>query len=384
MGKKKIIISGAGLSGLTLGTALAQRGFDVQILERSPELREIGAGLYTWENGLKVLEEIGVYEEACANVEFITKLDMIDEKQELIHSTPFTQSNRFCIIPRKDVHSALARAAIKAGVQMETNACAVSADCSGTVTLDHGKTYSADLVVGADGIYSNIRNSLNIPHTFEKVNNGAVRALISRKEEDKKGIAEEHWSAYRRIGISPSTEQFMYVYLTASSADEEGLSDPWNKKAWLSSFPHLESILERIEHTRLDRYFYYVFLQSWSKGRVALLGDAAHGMEPNLGQGAGVSITSALELAKQLEKNDIDTALKDWEKLMRPTAEKTQLWSRIYGSAAAQWPKELLGIRSEVIRKTLGSENVDRMISTAARHVTGAGDVFSLTEVPDL
>lgn len=196
--------------------------------------------------------------------------------------------------------------------------------------------------------------------------------MIPRVEADQKGLAMEHWSGYRRVGISPSTADHMYVYLTAASTDEEGLSDPLNKDAWIASFPHLESVLSRMEHTRLDRHFYYIYLKSWAKGRVALLGDAAHGMEPNLGQGAGVSITSALELAKQLDKYDIDTALKSWEAVMRPTVEKTQLWSRIYGAAAAQWPKELLGLRSEVIRKTLGSEQVDLMMSTAARHITGA------------
>ncbi|GIO04801.1 monooxygenase [Brevibacillus reuszeri] len=378
MSKKTVVIAGAGLSGLTLGTALALRGWDVQILERSAELREIGAGLYTWENGLRVLEAIGVYDEACKQVEFITQLDMIDENQELIHSTPFSNGNRFCIIPRKDVHSALVRAAQKAGVQLETSARAVCVDPSGSISLENGKTIKADLVIGADGVYSNVRNALNIEHTVEKMNNGALRAMIPRIETDKKGLAMEHWSGYRRIGISPSTAEYMYVYLTASSDDEEGLSDPMNKDAWLASFPHLESVINRITQTRLDCYFYYIYLKSWSKGRVALLGDAAHGMEPNLGQGAGVSITSALELAKQLDKFDIATALKSWETVMRPTVEQTQLWSRIYGAAAAQWPKELLGVRSEVIRKTLGSEQVDLMMSTAARHITGS--VFEIGE----
>ncbi|RNB89513.1 FAD-dependent monooxygenase [Brevibacillus fluminis] len=371
LGNKKVIIAGAGLSGLTVGTALAQRGWDVHLLERSSELREIGAGLYTWENGLKVLEEINVFEEACQNVEFITSLNMMDENRELIHSTLFSKGNRFCVIPRKQIHSALVRAARNAGVSIETNACAVSADPSGSLTLDNGRTYKADLVVAADGVYSNIRQSLNIAQTMEKMSNGALRALIPRIEADEKGIAREHWSGYRRIGIAPSTDQFRYVYLTAPSTDVEGLSDPINKEEWISSFPHLESVIERIDQARLDRHFYYIYLHAWSIGRVALLGDAAHGMEPNLGQGAGVSITSALELAKQLEHFDVDTALRRWEGLMKPTAEKTQIWSRIYGSAASNWPKELLHVRSDVIRKAIHSENIESMMSLAARHITG-------------
>ncbi|MFJ7728506.1 FAD-dependent oxidoreductase [Neobacillus sp. NPDC097160] len=370
MAKKKVIIAGAGLSGLTLGTALAQRDWDVQIFERSLELREVGAGLYTWENGLKVLETIGVFDEATQNVEFITNLDMIDKTYGLMHSTKFTNESRFCVIPRRDVHKALVRACERAGVKIETNAETVSADPSGTVQLRDGRTFKADLIIGADGVHSNIRNSLNIG-IKEVVGNGAWRALIPRIEEDKTGVAEEHWNAYRRIGIAPSTEQYRYIYLTGMTADKEALSEPFNKDAWLSSFPHLESVLERIDQCRLDKNFYYIYLNSWKKGRVALLGDAAHGMEPNLGQGAGVSITSALELAKQLEWNDIEIALNCWEMLMKPTADKTQIWSRIYGAAAANWPKELLGIRPEIISNAMGSENIDLMLSTAARYVTG-------------
>ncbi len=373
---KKIIIAGAGLSGLTLGTALAQRGWSVQVVERSPELREIGAGLYTWENGLSVLESLDVFDDACKDVEFITSLDMIDEKQELIHSTQFSPQNRFCVIPRKDIHGALTKAALKAGVHIETNAKVVSADPSGSITLESGKTYEADLIVGADGVHSPVRKSSNLEKKFEVVHNGALRALIPKIDSDVEGLAMEHWSGYRRIGISPSTEEHRYVYLTSPTCDEKGLTDPMNKEEWLSSFPHLESVINRIEFTRLDRQFYYIYLHAWSAGRTVLLGDAAHAMEPNLGQGAGVSITSALELAKQLELADIDTALENWEKIMRPVAEKTQIWSRMYGAAASNWPEELLSLRSETLRQFMQSENVDQMLSTAARHVTGFENAF--------
>ena len=243
-------------------------------------------------------------------------------------------------------------------------------DEGGQVILKNGENYSADLIVGADGVHSNVRESLNIGKK-EIIGNGAWRALIPRIEEDLTGIAEEHWNDYRRIGIAPSTDQYRYVYLTGRSDDTEALTEPFNKESWITSFPHLKSVIDRIEYCRLDRNFCYVYLEQWYKGKVAIIGDAAHGMEPNLGQGAGVSITSALELAKQLEMHEIDEALSSWEKIMKPVAEKTQIWSRIYGAAAGNWPPEVLHIRADIVSKCMGSENIDLMISTAARHVTG-------------
>ncbi|MFC5591507.1 FAD-dependent oxidoreductase [Sporosarcina soli] len=372
MAKKRVSIAGAGLSGLTLGIALAQRGWDVQIFERSSELREIGAGLYLWENGLKVLESIDVFDEVCQNVEFIQSLNMMDETQDVLHSTVFSEENRFCVIPRKEIHSALVRKAQELGVRIETDARVISAASSGTITLANREIVKADLVVAADGINSRIRNSIHIECTVEKVSNGALRALIPKTDADEIGIAMEHWNGFRRIGIAPSTDQYRYVYLTSPSTDSEGLSDPINKDAWLSSFPHLKSVIERIDYLRLDQYFYYIYLKTWSAGKVAILGDAAHGMEPNLGQGAGVSMTSALELAKQLENDDIETALKNWEDIMKPIADKTQIWSKIYGAAASNWPAELMHIRSETVKMAMASENIDYMLGTAARHVTGS------------
>lgn len=371
MTRQQVIISGAGLSGLTLGIALAHRDWDVQIFERSADLREVGAGLYTWENGLKVLETINIFDVACQNIEFISSLNMIDKDYGLINSTKFSSESRFCVIPRPEIHRALVQACKAAGVKIETNANIVSADPMGSVQLKNGRVVKADLIVGADGVHSKTRDSLKILDRKETINNGAWRALIPRIDEDKLGIAEEHWNDYRRIGIAPSTDEYRYVYLTGMTEDEEAFSHPFNKEVWLNSFPHLESVINRIDGARLDKNFYYIYLNSWKEGRVAILGDAAHGMEPNLGQGAGVSITSALELAIQLEYYDIDTALIKWEELKRPTADYTQMFSRLYGASASNWPKELLKIRPEILNKALGSDNIDSMMSLAARYVTG-------------
>ncbi|MEH7307305.1 hypothetical protein, partial [Neobacillus drentensis] len=69
-------------------------------------------------------------------------------------------------------------------------------------------------------------------------------------------------------------------------------------------------------------------------------------------------------------------ALQRWEDIIRPIAEKTQIWSRIYGAAASNWPKDLLSIRSEIIKQVMDSENIDQMLSLAARHVTGSKEVY--------
>ena len=105
--EKSIIIAGAGLAGLTLGVALARKKWRVTIFERAAQLREIGAGLYIWENGLKVIDEIGLGDKLYEKVEFIKALNMVDKDYGQMHSTSFSATNRFCVIPRQDVYQAL-------------------------------------------------------------------------------------------------------------------------------------------------------------------------------------------------------------------------------------------------------------------------------------
>jgi 2-polyprenyl-6-methoxyphenol hydroxylase-like FAD-dependent oxidoreductase len=112
--------------------------------------------------------------------------------------------------------------------------------------------------------------------------------------------------------------------------DRDATTVPVHKDVWKRSFPHRESIINRFgEEGRYDR-FETTKLKRWSKGRVAVLGDAAHSMSPGLGQGCGTSIVNALTLANMLQDDsDISRVLDHWEANQRELAEHTQRWSRI-------------------------------------------------------
>src|SRR5699024_7851952 len=97
---------------------------------------------------------------------------------------------------------------------------------------------------------------------------------------------QEHWSGKRRIGISPVNADSVYIFLTARTDDKAALPEVFEPGPWVESFPHLEHVIERITDSRVDQTFSYVYAKKWVEGRVVILGDAAHCMEPNLGQGA--------------------------------------------------------------------------------------------------
>jgi 2-polyprenyl-6-methoxyphenol hydroxylase-like FAD-dependent oxidoreductase len=123
---------------------------------------------------------------------------------------------------------------------------------------------------------------------------------------------------------------------------------PIDAGVWTPSFPHLAALFDRIateadwSRVRWSR-FETVRLKSWHAGRVAVLGDAAHAMSPNLGQGSGCAMMNALALAAALEDaSQVSRALELWERRERPLTEHTQRWSTLYGHVTS-WPQ---GLRS--------------------------------------
>ena len=158
--------------------------------------------------------------------------------------------------------------------------------------------------------------------------------------------------------------------LACAAADDEARAAPIDVETWERSFPHLGDLFHRIrEHAEWDRVgwirFQTIRLERWSTGRTAVLGDAAHAMSPNLGQGAGCAMMNALGLAVALDEiSDVPAALTAWEQRERPLTEHTQRWARIYG-AATFWPD---GLRSAAFRLTARSGWLNRRYQRTAEH----------------
>src|ERR1043166_1399565 len=125
--KRHVEIAGAGIAGLTLGTALAQRGWKVRIHERGAELRELGVGIGIWRNGFEVLENIRVLEKIANLGSTIPRWKMLDEEQRVINDV----RSGVTVMLRTQLHRALVDEAKSSGVAIETNSNVVSADPSG-------------------------------------------------------------------------------------------------------------------------------------------------------------------------------------------------------------------------------------------------------------
>ena len=155
------------------------------------------------------------------------------------------------------------------------------------------------------------------------------------------GRTIEYWSGTRRILYTPCSETDIYIALTMLDADEAAKTVPVRKDVWKRWFPSLEALIDRIgTQGRYDR-FELIKLKRWSAGRVAVIGDAAHALPPNIGQGGGCAMMNALSLAVFLEREtDIFKALEIWERNERPITDHTQRISYLLGLPTT-WPPAL-------------------------------------------
>src|SRR5882757_4629396 len=174
-------VAGAGFAGLTVSTALAQRGWSVRLHEQNDSVRDFGAGIVMWRNAMLSLGVIGV---APSVREHGVRPDYYQTFLNGESVSLEVPGYPYWAITRPKLHSLLAEAARAAGVEIVTSSRAVGADPAGALLMADGSRLEADLVIGADGAGSAVRNSLGeLAQQREKYEDGVCRVLIPRPEE---------------------------------------------------------------------------------------------------------------------------------------------------------------------------------------------------------
>ncbi len=334
-------VAGAGFAGLTAAIALRQNGWDVTLHEKDSELRAFGAGIYLWHNGLRVLEGIDALNDVLHGTHtppaYETWMQNKSVSKETFNGLPWR------IMTRAHLHNALVKRAKDVGVTVRTNSEAVSAEADGRLTLQSGEVLEADLIVGADGVGSKVRDSLGFKQDRWVSTDGIIRLIVPRLK-DKLGD-EANWDntidmwnfepRVQRILYSPCNKDELYLGLMAPAADPRGSRVPLDLDVWVEMFPFLEPCLAeaaKLQQARYDKYA-TTKLDSWVKGKVALVGDSAHAMCPALAQGAGCAMVNAFSLAQDLaDQSSVEDALVSWEKRIRPLTDHTQYLSGEYAA----------------------------------------------------
>lgn len=347
-GRPHVIIAGAGMGGLTLAVALLQRGFDVDIYEQSPELREVGAGLWISANGNRVLHALGLKEEVEAinlppEDRVVRFWKTGEEHSVYIREAQASRSDHTLI---QVLRAELQRVLYEAVIRLKPDAVhfgvrSVGAETVGTrarLLLEGGDAIEGDVVVGCDGAHSRVRQSLFGPAPARYTGANAWRGLApmtSLKPQHRRPLASTWIGPTAHVTTYPvqrGDEQFV-----SFSAQVD--SDTWRTESWsergeladaLKDFEGWhQDILDLFVHSEnLFRWGLFVRdpLDAWSRGRVTLVGDACHSMTPYLGMGVNLTMEDACVLARSLEAlpSDPEAALKRYESARIARANRTK------------------------------------------------------------
>jgi 2-polyprenyl-6-methoxyphenol hydroxylase-like FAD-dependent oxidoreductase len=373
MTQRTVEIIGAGLSGLVAANRFAQLGWKVRIHERNHELRMFGAGIWLWESGLKTLEIIGAYEQAVKRARSIREWQIRDHKGSVLMSRLAHSEDRLLLPPRADLYQALIDRAVAQGVEIFTSSQAISVSPDGTTIFEGGATRNADLVIVADGAYSRLRESILGTKWMDFGSEIGIRMLIDEEPGDDRDTLIEYWNGPWRLLYNPCTDGRNYIFLSAPVGDERARKLPIDRALWTEKFPHAAGLIRRFQpDSRWDRLV-NVKCRKWSEGRVAIVGDAAHAMPPNLGQAANTAFINVMALAEMANTSEgeqnLPGTLRAWEAQQRSITNHVQWWSYLYGYVLGKWPTPLKTLRSDVIRALSKTEWFDESLNRGARHI---------------
>lgn len=362
----RCLVVGAGIGGVTLALALRRAGFETVVYERAPAPREVGAGIVLWGNAIAVLRSLGVAEAVLAAAGPMGEGELRAADGRVLSRQRVALWDRALGETSATLHRAelleILLAALPGAPVRFGHECVEVVPGPERVALRfaNGVRDEGDVVIGADGIHSAVRRALVDEPPPRYAGYTCWRAVVSVPETlVPEGYVCETWGRGRRFGWLRLARGRVYWFATVDApagghdaspgaALEElarGFAGWWGPIPALIAATEPERLLRNDILDRPPR-------QGLGRGRVTLLGDAAHPTTPNIGQGACLAIEDAAVLARELGRGAAEAALRRYEELRRArTAEIVRFSWRL--GRVGQWSNPLLcTLRDRVLELT--------------------------------
>jgi len=350
---RQITIVGAGPAGLVAALVAQKLGFGVRVFEQAADFAQIGGGVMIHSNGQRVLAALDLLESFRPQMVAVTRGILETESGKILTEVDFTEidvpHNRVAVVWRYQLQEHLLKAALEAGIEVNFNHRLDDLKTEnerGILTFENGASVEyAGIVIAADGVNSRTREMSGI--NFEKiaVGEGWVRGASLTKLSNT--AFREIWGDDgRRFGIAPLTSGKTYFYARVPigewQATRENRLEEWFE-SWRGFGGDVLDILNNVSDWQKINYseLFEIHAPVWAKPPVFLVGDAAHAMTPNVGQGANSAMVDALVLAQMLKKAEqngksLTEVGQDYTNLRRPFVTKIQKTARQSGMLAAK------------------------------------------------
>lgn len=344
--KPDIAIVGAGIGGLGLAGLLSRRGARVRVFEQAKEFQRIGAGIQMSPNAMRVLAELGLHPylqriafaprtwtaRAWDTGEHLGSLDFADAGAR--YGAPYL------LLHRGDLHAALHSAVPPDVISFDRKLAGLEPRGGGlTLRFADGSSATADAVVGADGVHSKVREFLLGAEKPRFTGRVAHRTVFPTAQMGGFALdtCTKWWGPDRHIVMYPVTANADETYFVTSVPDPDWNVESWSaegdmdevRRAFAGFHPDVHRVLDACRHVHKWALFERDPLPFWSRGPVALLGDACHPMMPYMAQGGASALEDAAMLARCLEAaGDPEAAFASYAALRMPRTTRLQLTSR--------------------------------------------------------
>ena len=325
----RVLIVGGGIGGLSLARELALRGVHAGVLERAAQLNPVGAGIIMNPNAMRVLERNGLANAVRADSYAYLTRETRDRRGRLLATRdyrPLYESGKLAegaLVHRAHLLDVLYRSLPAGTVRFGT-------------ALEEVRSIEADLVVGADGIHSQVRRELFGDTTPRYMGYRSHRLIM----ENVAGVRcfTEYLGRGQRIGLVPIGEKRLYIWTTYNSPRAERLAPELPRQFAQFTDPGLQRLFaalppaENIITTEIEELWMDDWVRVSATNATVLLGDAAHALTPNIGQGAGMAMEDAAVLAEELASGaEIEQAVGRYAARRKPRVETVMRISREVG-----------------------------------------------------
>lgn len=318
-----VLVIGAGMGGLSAALAFQQHGHRVTVMERVEDIRPIGAAISLWSNGVKVMHQLGLGTTIERLSGDMQRMRYLRHDGELLSDFPLTPlyddvQQRACPIARAALQQTLFDAVGAENIELGQHCIDYTSDTDGVAAFfADGRQVAADLLIVADGTHSKLRNKI-IGRPVERQYVGYVNWNVRVPATDELAPLDS-WDQYvgesKRVSLMPmgtggnaDAEQEFYCFfdvpLPADTPNEPARYQEELREHFSGWSGAVQTLIEHFDPARMARVEIHDIepLETLTDTRVALLGDAAHGMAPDLGQGGCQAMEDAWVLAQVVQK----------------------------------------------------------------------------------
>lgn len=360
----KTAIIGAGIGGLTTALALKQNGQQAIIYEGVPEIKPVGAGIILANNAMQVFQKLGLQEKIEKAGNKISCMKITDPQLNNISVVDLSAyekkySVQNVAIHRGELQKILVNEVGYNNINLSKRLLKIEKSELFKLTFEDSSTTESNIVIGADGIKSVVRNQLFEENKLRNANQKCWRGICEMDLPQKYDQElNEAWGKGKRFGFVKIGKQKVYWYALADSKNIK--QDEVDLGAMFSEFH--SDILKIISAADKGQVIINDIIDlkpiyKWQSENVCLIGDAAHATTPNMGQGACQAIEDAFVLSECLHKYGIVKAFSEYQKVRLPKAHRIVKTSWIIGKMAHLHNPVFIGLRNQILRLMPSSVN---------------------------